>query len=363
MFLKQIKSGNKAKSFFVANKSIVTPLFADTPNIKTYSLNYDSETGTLKAIKPDGSTLETTGFNTLHTIGTGEQGAQGSLGSDGIFGGIGLKGIQGRVGNRGATGTTGYTGPIGKRGPVGDVGDIGNTGVTGKRGPRGEDGNIGDTGPVGYTGYHGEDYVLSTVFSESAPENVMKPNGFWFQIKTNTSLANARARCGGNTVPDITKSFGGGLSTGFEPCWRIVLFDVYAVDKSKDGLIYDTGNTARNTLIDLFAERALTEATFPLSIPCVDRSDSLIQFPSLPSSYVWKNTNVPWHPMEPFVASVIRRPDGTLLGNGPFNFLKTSVVQVFDYVRSNYYADSPYQDSKVFILYYDRIGNNPGIRI
>ncbi|AWY08380.1 tail fiber protein [Erwinia phage vB_EamM_Alexandra] len=101
---------------------------------------FDTNTGTLSIIWPDGSQSNVIGLPTADQLKSGREGKQGK---DGLRG---LSGTNGRDGRDGTDGCPGPRGPRGRNGPTGNTGPVGATGNTGSVGP------TGATGPTGSPG-------------------------------------------------------------------------------------------------------------------------------------------------------------------------------------------------------------------
>ncbi|QZE57646.1 hypothetical protein pEaSNUABM17_00100 [Erwinia phage pEa_SNUABM_17] len=101
---------------------------------------FDTTTGTLTIVWPDGSQSSVLGLPTADQLKSGREGKQGK---DGLRG---LPGADGRDGRDGEDGCPGPRGPRGRNGPTGNTGPVGATGNTGAVGP------TGATGPTGSPG-------------------------------------------------------------------------------------------------------------------------------------------------------------------------------------------------------------------
>ncbi|AQT28577.1 putative flagellar hook-length control protein FliK [Erwinia phage vB_EamM_Yoloswag] len=117
------------------------------------SANFDSQSGTLTIIFPNGTQASVTGLPTADQLKSGREGVQGKQGIQGT------PGKDGRDGRDGEPGCPGVKGDPGRNGPTGDTGPIGPTGDTGPVGP------TGSTGPTGNPGRDAaiDDYAVSQV--------------------------------------------------------------------------------------------------------------------------------------------------------------------------------------------------------
>ena len=127
------------------------------------SINFDTQSGTLTIIFPDGSQATANGLPTADQMRSGKQGEQGK------------QGIQGRAGIDGRDGRNGEQGCPGPRGSQGRMGATGNTGAVG---PTGDTGAPGPTGPTGATGASGRDatideYVVSPVLDPITKDPIL----------------------------------------------------------------------------------------------------------------------------------------------------------------------------------------------
>lgn len=113
-----------------------------TDSVSLEDVSFDSLTGTLTVIFPDGSQKSVGGFPTSDQMKLGRQGEQGKRGLPG------KNGKNGRDGREGEPGCPGLRGAPGRQGPTGNTGSIGATGETGA---------IGATGATGATGPAGRD--------------------------------------------------------------------------------------------------------------------------------------------------------------------------------------------------------------
>lgn len=116
------------------------------PSEDLSSISFDSETGTITVVFPDGSQKTATGFPTADQMKAGREGKQGKQGIQGDDGKDGKDGRDGEPGCPGIRGTRGRQGPTGNTGPIGSTGDTG---------------PVGPTGPIGPTGPAGRDAIIS----------------------------------------------------------------------------------------------------------------------------------------------------------------------------------------------------------
>ncbi|MEG0375335.1 MAG: collagen-like protein [Raoultibacter sp.] len=123
----------------------------------TQNAQFDTLTGTLTIVFPDGSQSTVTGLPTADQLKSGREGKQGKEGLRG------LPGADGRDGRDGSDGCPGPRGPRGRQGPTGNTGPNGATGNTGAVGP---------TGPTGPTGSPGRDAAIDEYLVSQALDPV-----------------------------------------------------------------------------------------------------------------------------------------------------------------------------------------------
>lgn len=141
-----ISGAGGTKNQVLAKKNDLSVGFIDPakqdPSEDKSSVQFDSATGTITVIFPDGTQKIASGLPTADQMKAGregkqgKQGIQGNAGKDGRDGRDGEPGCPGIRGTRGRQGPTGNTGPIG---PTGNTGAPGPTGVQGNTGPAGRD--------------------------------------------------------------------------------------------------------------------------------------------------------------------------------------------------------------------------------
>ena len=218
--LTQISGGSIVNSMVgVKNNTLtVSPLPTASTN---WSVNYDSTSGTLYVVQPDGTTISTSGFETIYSIGVGTQGDSGINGTNGIDGINGIFNENGPQGARGPTGPQGYQGIDGPLGLTGGVGGQGQYGLTGTAGNPGPQGIVGAAGPQGQQGDRGNDGDIYIIFSETQPLNTNLPGDVWFEIHVRNFSAENRSSCSAppttttTYAPATTTTSGPNLNSGF----------------------------------------------------------------------------------------------------------------------------------------------------
>jgi len=327
--LTQIKAGRRAGTIVSAAGHALS--VQDLPTVtNSYFLSYDPGRGILYAAQPDGSVVSTSGFETIYSIGTGVAGSFGLNGKDGNDGLDASNGAPGAQGLRGPIGPQGYQGPAGPQGPKGDPGGQGAYGEDGPTGNIGTQGKEGPIGPMGQVGYRGLDRDIYFVFSETQPAHDLLPGNVWYEIRVRNYSALNRASCGG-TQPDAVSFIAKSITTQVAPSWK--LLDLKAKDFG--------------ALRNLLSSSSTSQDTGEIKVLNFDGSESPVTLKSETTDRVWLNTGIPFHSQEPLLAKVYIDESLNVISNSEFCNIKA--------LDTTGYTER--------LVYYDRIGNYPGIRL